>query len=118
EPGGVAVRRGAEGGGQAIQEGRERDGGHLEYPAHRGEDVPAPRCAGTACGRRARRSLLQRSACSEPAREDDRRLISFTHFLTRPRSERIHGRRHSEVSWTGSRALPGLSDDAPRAIAE
>ena len=33
-----------------------------------------------------RRGLRQRSACCEPARGEGRRLISFTHFLTRPPS--------------------------------
>ena len=52
--------------------------------AHRGEDVPAPGRAGVACRRRERGRVRQRSTCGEPAREEGRRLISFTHFLIRP----------------------------------
>src|SRR5712692_8071448 len=55
---GVAVRGGAaaDGGGQAIQEGRERDGGHLEDTARRGAALPsAGRARVPAGGRRGRR---------------------------------------------------------------
>src|SRR2546426_952930 len=81
EPGGVALRGGAaaDGRGQAIQEGRERDGGDLEDAAHRGEDVSTPRRARVTCRRRERGRVYQRSTCGEPAREEGRRLISFTH---------------------------------------
>jgi transposase-like protein len=87
EPGGVAVRGGAaaHGRGEALQEGRERDRGDLEDAAHRREDLPAPRRARVARGRRERRRLRQRSARCEPRREEGRRLISFTHVLTEPR---------------------------------
>src|SRR5437870_11706871 len=56
----------------------------LEDAAHRGEDVPAAGRAGVACRRRERGRVRQRSTCGEPAREEGRRLISFTHFLIRP----------------------------------
>ena len=87
EPGGVALRGGAaaDGRGQAIQEGRERDGGDLEDAAHRREDVPTPRRAGIARRRREWSHVRQRSSRSEPTHRGRRRLISFTHFLTRPR---------------------------------
>ena len=47
EPDRVAVRRrpAADDGGQAVQAGGERDGGHLEDAAHRRADVPAARRA-------------------------------------------------------------------------
>src|SRR5207247_8556524 len=53
EPGGVAFRGGpaADGGGQAVQEGGERDGRDLEDAADRRENVPATRRAGAARGR-------------------------------------------------------------------
>ena len=87
EPGGVALRGSpaADGRRQAVQEGRERDGGDLEDAAHRREDVPAARRAGVARRRLERRRVRQRSACREPAQRGRRRLISFTHLLTRPR---------------------------------
>src|SRR5207249_5886049 len=87
EPGGVDLRGGAaaDGGGQAVQEGWERDGGDLEDAAHRREDVPTPRRAGIARRRREWSHVRQRSSRSEPTHRGRRRLISFTHFLTRPR---------------------------------
>jgi transposase-like protein len=70
EPGGVALRGGAaaDGGGQAVQEGGERDRGDLEDAARSRAHLPAPRCARVAPRCRVRRRVRQRSACSEPAR--------------------------------------------------
>src|SRR5262252_3009991 len=59
-------------------------GRDLEDAADRGEDLPPARCARVARRRRERRGLHQRSTCCEPRREEGRRLISFTHFLTEP----------------------------------
>src|SRR5262245_43939882 len=72
---------------QALQERRERDGGDLKGAAHRREDVPPARRTRVARRRGERRDLRQRSACCEPTRRDGRRLISFTHLLTKPRSD-------------------------------
>jgi len=64
EPDRVAVRRrpAADDRGQAIQARRERDGGHLEDPADRRADLPAPRCARAARGGCGRRDVRQRGA--------------------------------------------------------
>ena len=90
EPSRVAVRRGAapDGRGQAVQEGGERDGRDLEDAADRGENLPPARCARIARRRRERSGLHQRSTCCEPRRQEGRRLISFTDFVTRPLSGR------------------------------
>src|SRR6516162_8741990 len=86
EPGGVALRSGptAYRRGEALQEGGECVGRDLEDAAHRREDLPATRRARAARRCRERRRLRQRSTCCEPRRAEGRRLISFTHFLTRP----------------------------------
>src|SRR5262252_10291289 len=75
-----------DGRGQAVQEGGERDGRDLEDAADRGENLPPARCARVARRRRERPGLHQRSTCCEPRRQEGRRLISFTHFLTEPRA--------------------------------
>src|SRR6266446_1502837 len=64
ERGGVAVRRGAaaDGGGQAVQEGGERDGRDLEDPAHRGAELPTAGRAGAPTGGRRGRRVRRRSA--------------------------------------------------------
>lgn len=66
----IALRGGAvaDDRGQAVQKGRERDGGDLEDAAHRGEDLPAARRARVARRCRERRGVRQLSACREPAR--------------------------------------------------
>src|SRR5207249_1529527 len=86
ERGRVALRRGAaaDGRGEAVQEGRERDGRDLEDAPRRRAELPAPRCAGAPTrGGRGRR-IRQRRAREARQREGGR-LIFFTHLLTRPR---------------------------------
>ncbi len=83
--GGVAVSCGApaDDGGEALQEGGERDGADLEGAhasgAHVSEAQRAAPAAGSLRGRRVRR----RRRGQEP-RGTGRRLMPFTHFLTRP----------------------------------
>src|SRR5262252_5710688 len=77
-----------DGRGQAVHEGGERDGRDLEDAADRGENLPPARCARIARRRRERPGLHQRSTCCEPRRQEGRRLISFTDFVTRPLSGR------------------------------
>ena len=54
----------AYGRGQALQAGRQRDGGDLEDVARRRENLPAARRARAARRGRRRRGLRQRSACT------------------------------------------------------
>ena len=86
ERGRVAVRGGAvaDGGGEAVQEGGERDGGDLEDAAGRRAELPAPRRAGAPAGGGRGRRVRQRRA-SEAGQREGGRLIFFTHLLTRPR---------------------------------
>jgi len=88
--------------------------GDLEDAAHRGEDVLAAGRAGVACRRRERGRVRQRSTCREPAREEGRRLISFTHFLIRPLST---GSAGLETTVSDERGAPahGFGRAAPLA---
>src|SRR6516165_3668601 len=113
EPGGVALRSGptAYRRGEALQEGGECVGRDLEDAAHRREDLPATRRARAARRCRERRRLRQRSTCCEPRRAEGRRLISFTHFLTRPRDlcELYTNRYSGESTWSVSALRSELS---------
>src|SRR5207247_9990653 len=92
ERGGEPVRVGAAAHrcGEAVQEGRERDG--VDLAAAAGGGVAVPEAQRSASGRTGLSRGEVREWCeSQPIQSEGRRLRSFTHLLTRPRAVSMRG---------------------------